>query len=240
MLIYRRCPYFIWNGVKSTNFGVFITKFPNIVIPAERVSFATVPGRSGSLVKTEGNDVYDDIVYPIECGVRRVSDIRRASAYLHGAGTLALPCRPGEHANGRIINQISFEQLVRGKENMEFTVNFRLHPFWIKDLEEVVIFSSSNTVHYLINEGDVPARPIIVLTGTGTGTLTINGSVTEVRNMIGNATIDSTIEETYSEKETLNNFMTGEFPIFKSGVNTISFDGDITSVKVRYYPQYRV
>lgn len=240
MLTYKRCPYFVWNGVKSTDFGVFVAKFPDIVIPAERVSFVTIPGRSGSLTKTEGDCVYDDVILPIECGVRQVSDIRRASAYLRGAGTLALPCRPGEHANGRIVNQISFEQLVRGKENMNFTVNFRLNPFWVKDLEEVRVFNKRGEVHYLINEGDVPSKPILELTGTGTGTVTINGSVIEMKDMLGSATIDSTIEEAYSDKETLNSFMTGDFPVLKPGSNTLLFDGSITSVKVRYSPQWRV
>lgn len=240
MLTYKRCPYFVWNGVKSTDFGVFVTKFPGIIIPSERVSFVTVPGRSGSIAKIEGDCVYDDVIYPIECGVRQVSDIRRASAYLRGAGTLALPCRPGEHANGRIVNQISFEQIVRGKENMNFTINFRLSPFWIKDLEDVLAFNEKNVIHHIFNEGDVPSKPIIELTGTGTGTLTVNGGVIEMREMLGNATIDSTIEEAYSDKETLNSLMIGDFPVLKPGSNTLSFNGNIESVKVRHKPQYRV
>ena len=39
--------YFIWNGVKSTDYGVYVTEQPPFTLPAERSTQTTVPGRPG-------------------------------------------------------------------------------------------------------------------------------------------------------------------------------------------------
>ena len=58
--------WFEWNGKKSTEYGIHVEEHPPITIPAERSTFTTVPGRSGSLTVLEDEDVYDrDISYRI-------------------------------------------------------------------------------------------------------------------------------------------------------------------------------
>ena len=59
--------WFKWNEVKSTDYGIYIAEQPNIIKPAERVSYITIPGRSGSLTQLQGEDVYEDITLTVEC-----------------------------------------------------------------------------------------------------------------------------------------------------------------------------
>ena len=59
--------WFEWNGVRSTDYGIYVTEQPPPTIPSERATFTNVPGRSGSLTKLEGDYVYDDIVLSCTC-----------------------------------------------------------------------------------------------------------------------------------------------------------------------------
>ena len=47
--------YFIWNGVKSTDYGIHVSEQPPITLPAERITQTNVPGRPGSLTTLEGD-----------------------------------------------------------------------------------------------------------------------------------------------------------------------------------------
>ena len=52
--------WFEWNGVKCTDYGIYVTEQPPPTIPEERVTFTNIPGRSGSLTTLEGDYVYDN------------------------------------------------------------------------------------------------------------------------------------------------------------------------------------
>ena len=40
--------WFRWNGVKSTEYGLYVSEQPPITRPVERASYISVPGRSGA------------------------------------------------------------------------------------------------------------------------------------------------------------------------------------------------
>ena len=62
--------WFTWKGKRCTEYGIRVVRQPDIVRPQERITFTTVPGRSGSLTTLEGDDVYDDILLTVECVIR--------------------------------------------------------------------------------------------------------------------------------------------------------------------------
>lgn len=237
---FKRCPYFVWNGEKSTDYGVVVTDFPDIVRASERVTFTAIPGRNGSLTQIEGEDVYDDVTISVECTIKDFADIRRAAAFMRGAGTLAFPYRPYEHTKARLINQISFEEILKGKPGRTFKVNFRAYPFWISDLPTVYKFSAADTVYRLMNEGDVQAEPIITCYGSGNGSLTVNGQTVEVFDLIDKIVLDTPNMEAYSDTENMNMNMSGEFPVLKKGLSELSFSGGVTSVDIKFNAMYLV
>lgn len=235
MLEFRRCPYFVWNGVKSTEFGVFITEFPDIVRAEERVTFTTVQGRSGSLTQLEGEDVHDDVTLSIECGIKDFASIRRASSILRGNGRLALPYRPHEYTNARVINQISFEEFLKARPNREFKINFRCDPFWYDESPSVIVLNSDMGKSAMIgNGGDVAVRPVITITGSGSGTLTFNGSVVELADVEDGIVLDCEAQEAYNDVRGMNDHMIGDFPVITKGVNFIRLDGDFDSARIVY------
>lgn len=237
---FKRCPYFVWNGEKSTDYGVVVTDFPDIIRAAERATFTSIPGRNGSLTQIEGEDVYDDVTISVECMIKDFADIRRAAAFLRGAGTLAFPYRPYEHTKARVINQISFEEIFKGKPGRTFKVNFRAYPFWISDLPTVYKFNTPATIHRIFNDGDVKAEPIITCYGTGDGTLFAGGGVLGVTSLIDKIVLDTPNMEAYSDTESMNQYMIGEFPVIPKGVSIINFTGGITSVEVKFHTMHYV
>ena len=70
--------WFEWNGKRCTEYGIRVSEQPSLTLPAERVTFTDVPGRSGSLTTLEGEDVYEDMVLTAQCFIQsgaRVSEI---------------------------------------------------------------------------------------------------------------------------------------------------------------------
>ena len=49
--------FFIWNGMDCRNMGVQLAAPVSIVRPEERVNHVQIPGRSGDLTETEGDQV---------------------------------------------------------------------------------------------------------------------------------------------------------------------------------------
>ena len=207
--------YFIWNGVNSTTKGIYVLEQPPIIIPEERVTFTDVPGRSGSLATTEGEDVYNDITLPFKCIIRDTNNIDAVIAFLHGAGTLSYPVRPGGHYEARIVNQIPLEKILRGNPHRSFTVNFRCKPlFQIDGTEDITLTTSGQFVN---NPYSVASEPVITVTGNGDITLMVGQYIILLEGVEESITIDSRLQETYSSDELQNGKMTGDFPNWYRG-----------------------
>ena len=73
--------YFIWNGTRSTDYGVFVSEQPPITLPKERSKQTPIPGRPGSLTILEGDDVYEDMTLTATCFIRNPAHRHRALAF---------------------------------------------------------------------------------------------------------------------------------------------------------------
>lgn len=227
--------WFEWNGTRSTDYGLYVSEQPPITRPVERVSYITVPGRSGALTKTEGADVYDDLVLTAQCVMKDGSRIADITQWLKGSGTVEFANRQGGVYRARVSNQIPFEQVMRGRENRNCAIVFRCKPFWYVKNEPLVTLSASGSV---TNEGSVYAEPIITVTGTGDGTLLVGGTIIELSGLSGTMTIDTELMEAYRGDESLNAHMSGDYPRLEPGINGISWTGGITGVTIKKNTRY--
>ena len=120
--------WFLWKGQKCTELGIHVSELPPITIPSERATFTNVPGRSGSLTTLEGDDVYDDLLLTATCFISDPSHIPEITVWLRGSSTVTFANRQGGFYHARIVNQISFEKILRGNPHRSFAVNFRCNP----------------------------------------------------------------------------------------------------------------
>lgn len=228
--------YIIYNGTNSHDVAdLVITELPEMVIPEERVTFTDVPGLSGSLTQTQGTDVYHDRTLAVECYLRQptADNIDKVAAYFRGAGKLYLPNRPDGYYEARVINQISFRKILRGRSPRSFTVNFRCKPLFrlYSGETEQTISASGASIN---NPSTVQAKPKITIAGSGDVTLMVGGTqIVELTGIEEGIVLDSEIQEAYWGETLQNSRMSGPFPALKPGANAISWSGGtVTSVKI--------
>lgn len=226
--------WFEWNGVKCTEYGIVVSELPPITMPTERVEYISVPGRSGSLTKLEGEDVYEDLVLSAKCFVENEDKIADIMRWLKGSGKVVFANRQGGFYYARVSNQIPFEKILRGRAYRTFAVNFRCKPFWYAD-EDVIEMNGSGAV---MNEGSVYSEPVITVRGSGDGELLIGSYIVKLTGLDGSMTIDSELQEAYSAEVSCNEQMSGEFPRLSPGLNGVSWTGGITGVTIRKNTRY--
>lgn len=227
--------WFSWNGVRCTEYGIRVSEQPPITIPAERATFTNVPSRSGSLTTLESDDVYDDLVLTATCFIQDANRITEIAAWLKGSGTVTFANRQGGFYYARIVNQISFEKILRGKPHRSFAVNFRCQPFWCADAVTPITLTASGST--ITNPGNVPSEPVITVYGSGEITLMVGLTIAELEGVSGSITLDSPLMEAYSGTASMNDKMNGDYPVLKPGMNAVSWSGSVTKIEVQ--PNWR-
>ncbi len=226
--------WFEWNGVRCTDYGIRVTELPPITLPSERVSFADVPGRSGSLTKTEGDDVYEDLLLTATCIVQNTERMDEIAAYLKGSGKVSFANREEGFYEARIVNQISFDMILRGNPHRRFAVNFRCKPFFYLDDSPTYSLTRST---FLTNPGAVHSEPVITVYGSGDITLMVGMNIIELSEVNGSITLDTPLMEAYSNGISVNRQMSGDFPTLGTGATAISWTGNVSRVTVQ--PNWR-
>lgn len=227
--------WFIWNGVKCTEYGIHVLEQPPMTIPAERETFTNIPGRSGSLTTLEGDAVYDDLLLTAQCLLPDPAKIPAVAAWLRGGGKVTFANRPGGFYHARIVNQIPFEKVLRGNPHRSFSVNFRCKPFWYQEnVPEITVTASSTFVN---NPGSVYSEPVITVHGSGEITLMVGMTIVELDGITDSITLDSPLMEAYQGVVSMNSCMSGDFPTLLPGQNAISWTGNVTKVVIQ--PNWR-
>ena len=227
--------WFEWNGKKCTEYGIHVSEHPSITLPAERATYTNVPGRSGSLTTLEGDAVYDDIILTATCFISDTSRLNEISSWLRGGGIVTFANREGGFYYARVVNQISFDKIMRGKPHRSFAVNFRCKPFWYeKDVKPITVTGSG---YQISNPGNVDSVPIITVYGNGDATLMVGMTIVELTGIEESITVDSILQETYKGTDLQNNRMSGDFPVLKPGRNAVSWTGNISRIVIE--PNWR-
>lgn len=226
--------WFEWNGVRCTEHGIHVSEQPPVTLPSERATFTNVPGKSGSLTTLEGNEVYDDLLLTATYFISDPSRIPDIAAWLRGSGTVTFANRQGGFYHARIVNQISFEKILRGNPHRSFAVNFRCQPFWYMTDVQTITLTTSGT--FITNPGSVSSDPVITVYGNGEVTLMVGMTIVEL-DVSGSITLDTPLMEAYSGIASMNSAMSGDFPVLLPGQNAISWTGNVTKVEIQ--PNWR-
>jgi len=226
--------WFEWNGVRCTDYGIRVTELPPITLPSERVSFVDVPGRSGSLTKNEGDDVYEDLLLTATCIIQNTERMDEIATFLKGSGKVSFANREEGFYYARIVNQIPFDVILRGNPHRRFAVNFRCKPFFY--LDDSPTYSLTHST-FLTNPGAVHSEPVITVYGSGDITLMVGMSIIELSGVNGSITLDTPLMEAYNNGISANRQMSGDFPTLGTGATAVSWTGNVSRVTVQ--PNWR-
>lgn len=218
--------YFEWNGVKSTSYGIYVSEQPPIMIPAERVEYKDVAGRSGSVAITEGERVYKDLTMAVKCWAKQDADLSIITRWIRGQGRITFANRPEGYYKGRLSSQAELTRFER-TDVREFTLSFRCEPYLYLKANAEITLDAPGQVRNLYNE---EALPIIQVSATGDFELTVNGGICKFTGITEGVTINSMIQEAYHNETNMNGCMTGDFPALLPGDNEITWTENATGI----------
>lgn len=225
--------FFLYNGVSSKEFNIGIRTAPIRTLPERRVDIKEVPFRDGSLLidkKTYGTFTLD-----FDCivvGKFTPQHIRRLKAWLSApTGRLQISDELELEYEARMINKIDFEELVDNTGS--FLITFECQPYAKYTQGNVIQAISGNSNIY--NHTNYTSLPYLKLYGNGEITVTINDNTITFTEVTDYIEVDSELLECFKDSELCNDKMTGLFPEFKAGVNTIVSNAS----KIDILPRWR-
>ena len=197
-----------YDGVDSSDFGVFISGEGVFDAPARRGEMISIPGRNGPLFMDEG--VFENITveYPAFIGTgyeelfrTKLGDLRSALSSRGNYKRLTDTYHPDEFRLGvfREGLEVDPQHITRAGG---FTMKFDCKPQrFLVEGEYPQLFVENGTI---ANPTDFESSPLIKVTGNGTVSIGENGKYRfVVSNNPGTITIDSEIMEAYTPAGTL-------------------------------------
>ena len=223
---------FTFNGVSSTTHGLRVTSDYVINSTGNDVETVAVPGRDGDLLISRNR--LKSVTIELPCTVlsnRKLTDAgSEISNWLNFEGykDLTLSWDPDFIYRSAFIETFEIAGLMRqfGKVKL----NFLTYPVkFYKQGRTTQTLSNGATVNGI---GNVNAKPIITLVGSGDCTLTINGRKTKLRAVQNTITLDMQARQVFSGNlpawDKVVRASQYQMPYLDAGRNLISWDGDFT------------
>lgn len=222
-------------GRCSLDFGLHISGEGTFSSPALEYETVDIPGRPGSLVLSGGFRLKNvSVTYPgfILSDFKRNMDALRLWLFSQrGYQRLEDDYNPETYRMAMYAGPVEpTPRFLNSSGEVELTFDCQPQR-WLKSGERPTALTSGAVLHNI----GMTALPLLELTGTGAGTLSV-GSVTVSISEIGGAlTIDSATQNAYSGTLNKNGVLTlnnGAFPSLPPGDTPITFSGGITSCKI--------
>ena len=234
--------FFIWNGIDCRSKGITMRGPAPIIRPEERVKHVEIPGRSGDVTETEGENIYNSYIQTVSISARGGYNVREVYKWLRGSGFVTFSGEPDKKQAARVIGAITLNRISRNMDKWQGEVQFYCQP--LKQLlteEKVTISSSGASVR---NNGDVICKPmwkVTVASGKTRITLAAGGNSITVTGLTAgnNYYIDSDSMEVWNSAKTslLTVNSTGDFPVLNPGANTVT-GSNWSSVEIEKRERY--
>ncbi|ENJ9655985.1 phage tail family protein [Clostridium botulinum] len=257
---------FIWKGIHSSEKGLKIISLPDVTTPELRVEKVVVPGRSGDLTLTDNdyegevkpvefdyfNNNFDDIKTWLN-GTGEVIFSNEPDRYYKAriinkialdqvlkkfhSGIVQFDCQPfGHNLSDSLIIKITENNVIRNSKVIHPLAALNYTGGNLVEVNKMATINESNSME-INNPGTKESDPVITIYGYGNIDLNINDNIINLTNVSSSITIDSEIMDCYRDGQLFNNYMKGEFPIFKTGVNKISWMGNVQRIEIK--PNWR-
>ena len=220
--------FFIWKNKNCKSMGVRLAAPVSIVRPEERVQNIQIPGRSGDLTETEGQDIYNSYIQTASIQVSGGFRAREIYDWLRGADYVTFHGEPERKQAARIIGAVTLNRFSRNLDIWTGDVQFYCQP--LKQLLAAPRGTITSSGTSVVNRGDVTAKPLIKLTASAaSATVAAGGNSITITGLTSgsNYYIDSDINEVYNADRTviLTPNSTGAFPVLLQGGNSVTGSG---------------
>lgn len=226
-------PWFRWKGQHSyIDYGLWISKLPPIVRAAERTKQVQIPGRTGSVTLTEGDDVFEPVVKKCVITAKNSMDLQPILNWLRGSGELTFSNESGMVYFARIASEVSFARI--SPDLCQATIVFDCQPLKGRTTAAYDTFTVSDDIT-VENPGDVASRPIYHITGTGENCeVRVSGQKMTFKNLSGTIDVDTEAGIIMDGDEIWTGTMVGEFQPIPTGNRYIKITNGSMTVEPRW------
>ena len=232
--------FFVWKGIDCRSMGILLAGPAPIIRPEERVNHIQIPGRSGDLTETEGEDIYNSYIQTVTMHAKGGYRVREIYDWLRGSGYVTFSGEADRRQRARIIGAITLNRHSRNLDWWSGEVQFYCQPLKerLREEEETL----TGLVGTIRNGGDVISKPLYRITTSGTAIgIAVSGAGVPAVNGITATGLTSgavywldseTMEMLNSDRtEKLTAKTTGRIPVLGVGNNIVTFSS-ISKVEV--------
>ena len=229
----------IFDDRRSIDYRIQVEHPPGYNFPERDYEITHVPRRNGDVVKDNGAYKNTTRSYEIALGDYEQTFeelMANISQFLYsntGYARLEDSYSPEYYRMALFVGPFDVENILfhAGRATIDFNC---MPQKFLKLGDKPMIFSGDGTIWNPTNQ---ISKPIITVTGSGSGTLTINDKSISVSSLSSPLIINSEIEDIYDAQTGENrnsdvSLLDRVYPTFRPGDNTISIQGEITSVEV--------
>lgn len=183
--------------------------------------------------RTTPDESFEDVTYKLTFYTfdNENYDNRAIYAFITGARTLEISRLEGLYFKVRQVDLASAEASFKGNK-IKYTATFKLAPFkYSTDNEEIELDSGD----YIENTGSRYARPTLEVAGDGECEFDMNGDTFTLTLDDETVIVDSERYVVYNKSTgaVKHNAVSGWYPMLASGMNQLSWTGDVESVKIK-------
>ena len=225
-----------FNGISSEKYGVLVEHPPGYSYPEKEIEFVHIEGRNGDLTIDKGS--YQNVTrsYDLAVGDESVKFSKLAnnlSSWLHssrGYARLEDTYEPDYFRMAIYSEGNDIENILQHAGRV--TVEFNCKPQRFLKSGDIPLRITNNKS--LFNPTNFESNPLIVVNGSGNGTIKIGDYTITVNGITSGMCIDSELMDVYKGSTNLNSkvVLPNSFPRLVKGENTIQFSGGVTSLEV--------
>ncbi len=224
----------IFNNKSSADCRIQVAHPPGYTYPERDYTITHIPGRNGDIIQDNG--CYKNVERTYEVSFDAPNEdfatyANAVSAWLHsttGYARLEDSYEPNYYRMATYQESNIFENLYNQAGTA--TIVFECKPQrFLKTGDNTIAIQNSLTI---MNPTGFEAYPLFKVTGTS-GVLTVNGNSITFSSIDDFVMLDCELQDTYKENINKNSTISGTFPVLKTGSNTISWTGNISSVTMK-------
>lgn len=210
-------PWFIWKNKNSYTEGLWISKLPSIIRADERNEEIVIPGRPGSLIMLEGEDIYDSYVKECVVQLPNTRNVETLLAWLCGSGDVVFSNEPEKAYEAIITSKVEFQRI--GNTLLQATIPFFVKPYKKSRYgDDAITITTSGTIR---NLGNVASKPIVTVTG---GTSVEIAGVEMTFGGSGTLVVDCENHIVTQNGDIFTGSVTGEFWTIPKGESEVTGD----------------
>ena len=226
---------FTFDGINSGQFNIYCSNGGTYDAAERDITFLSVPGRNGDLTVDNGRYKNTPVKFPCFVSKQFAQNAAQIRDWLVGAQgyrRLEDDAHPDEFRLARYVGGVNFSPRYTDKE-AELEIKFSCKPQrFLKSGESAHSYSTS-TGSIAANPTPHNAKPLIIVYGSGAGSVTIAGATIKINDIKSAITIDCETQNAYSGATNRNgDIVASTFPELPSGSAAYSFSGGVTRIEI--------